>query len=312
MIDETLIAGLSHASAAARLDVVRVLGMVEETRALDALRARYPTEPDETVRRAMAWAGSRLFQAQRNGHTTVDAVCRYFGVDRALENTPDAVEAELLRKLQDQFDRDLLSMQEQQNVRRAGTALAAGLGGAMLGGASLGAMAMAGAMLSGAGSPSSGLEGRPGGGSARTPATKPSDASIEVWVRRLRESTSPEQRAQAALELAQLNNPRALPHQAAAFLGDTSALVREAAERCGKVLYWSIIYWEMEQSGALAQEMERRAQRLGKSLPRSAVPAPPTAPVVQAGPPVDPAPLDVGEILRKAQQERDERRRKQQ
>ncbi|MCZ7538546.1 MAG: HEAT repeat domain-containing protein [Anaerolineae bacterium] len=306
MIDGTLIAGLNHASASVRLDVVRVLGMVEETRALDPLRARYPTEPDETVRRAIAWAGSRLFQAQQKGHTTVDAVCRNFGVDRALENTPDAVEAELLRKLQDQFDRDLLNMKERQNVRRAGTALAAGLGGAMLGGASLGAMAMAGTLLSGTSSLSSGLEGRPVSGATRTPATRPSEVPIEVWVRRLRESTSPEQRAQAALELAQLNNPRALPHLAAAFLGDTSAHTRETAERCGKALYWSITYWEMEQSGALAQEMEQRAQRLGKTLPRDAVPA------AQAGPPVDPSPLDVGEILRKAQQERDERRRKRQ
>ena len=310
MIEETLMAGLDHPNAAVRLDVVRVLGMVEETRALDRLRVLYPAEPDEALRRAMAWAGSRLFQAQQAGHTTVDAVCQYFGVDRTVENTPDATEAELLRKLQDQFDRDLLDMKERQNVRRAGTALAAGLGGAVLGGASLGALAMAGAMMSSTSSPSSGLDGGQVTGSTRTPATRPSDASIEVWVRRLRESSSPEQRARAALELAQLNNPRALPHLAAAFLGDTSAHVRETAERCGKMLYWSIFYWEMEQSGALAQEMERRAQRLGKSLPRDVVPAPPTAPAAQAGPPVDPSPLDVGEILRKAQQERDERRRK--
>ncbi len=310
MIDEMLIARLNHAGASVRLDVVRVLGMVEETRALDRLRALYPAEPDEAVRRAMAWAGSRLFQAQQAGHTTVEVVCQHFGVDRALENAPDVAEAELLRKLQDQFDRDLRNMKERQNVRRAGTALAAGLGGAVLGGASLGALAMAGTMLSSTNSPSSGLDGGPVTGSTRTPATRPSDAPIEVWVRRLRESSSPEQRAQAALELAQLNNPRALPHLAAAFLGDASAHVRETAERGGKALYWSIIYWEMEQSGALAAEMERRAQRLGKSLPCDAVPAPPTAPAAQAGPPVDPSPLDVGEILRKAQQERDERKRK--
>ncbi len=310
MIEETLMAGLSHPSASVRLDVVRVLGMVEETRALDRLRALYPAESDETVRRAMAWAGSRLFQAQQAGYTTIDAVCQHFGVNRAIENTPDAAEAELLRKLQDQFDRDLLDMKERQNVRRAGTALAAGLGGAVLGGASLGALAMAGTMLSGTSSPSSAMDARPVGGGTRAPATKPSDAAIEVWVRRLRESSSPEQRAQAALELAQLNNPRALPHLAAAFLGDESAHVRETAQRCGKALYWSITYWEMEQSGALAAEMERRAQQLGKSLPRDAVPTPPSAPAAQAGPSVDPSPLDVGEILRKAQQERDERKRK--
>lgn len=305
MILDTLLTGLEHPNVAMRLDVVRVLGMLEETQALARLRALYAAEPDETVRRALAWAGSRIHQAEQAGYSTVDALFQHFGVDRAIHNIPDAAEAELLHKLQDQFDRDLLDMQSRQNRRRVGTALAAGLGGAVLGGATLGMMAAAGAMMGGSDVLSSGLGGNQASGTSRAPATRPCDTSIAVWTRRLRESASAEQRARAALELAHLNNPRALPALALAFIGDESATVRETAQRCGKVLYWSVVYWEMEQSGALAAEMERRARQLGKSLPPET-----TLPATPAVPPADPPPLDVGEILRKAQQEREERKRR--
>jgi len=304
-ICETLLAGLSHPEPAVRLDVARVIGMVEETQALDRLRILYPAETDEAVRGAMAWAGSRLYRAQQAGYSTVDALCSHFGVDRAVEEMPDATEAELMQRLQDQLDRDLLTLKERMARRKAGMALAAGVGGTLLGGAGLGMMALAGALQPGAEAASPGMESR--GAARRAPATKPSDTPIDVWVRRLRTAITPRARAQAALELAQLNNPRALPHLAAACVGDEAPEVRETAERCGKVLYWSVLYWEMEQNGTLAEEMERRARALGKSLRREDIGGAATRP---SAPPVDPAPVDVDEILRKAQQARDERRRK--
>jgi len=79
-----LVAGLDHPEPVVRRDVARVLGMVEETRALDALRQRYPTETDPDVQAALSWAGKRLFAAQQAGHTTVDAICQYFGIDREI------------------------------------------------------------------------------------------------------------------------------------------------------------------------------------------------------------------------------------
>jgi len=66
-ICDTLLQGLTHPDAAVRLDIVRVIGMVEETQALDRLRALYPVENDEAVRRAMAWAGQRLHLARQAG-----------------------------------------------------------------------------------------------------------------------------------------------------------------------------------------------------------------------------------------------------
>jgi hypothetical protein len=129
----------------------------------------------------------------------------------------------------------------------------------------------------------------------------------------------PETREQAALELAQLNNLKALPFLAAAFVGDSSPKVRQAAQRHGKVLYWSTVYWEMEQDGSLAQEMTRRAAEIGKTVAAPGAAASDTAPTPgptaaaappQPSPGTEPPPVDVAEILRKAKEGRDARKRK--
>jgi hypothetical protein len=143
----------------------------------------------------------------------------------------------------------------------------------------------------------------------------PTSADVSVWVRRLREVASASAREQAAIELAQLNNPAALPHLAAAFLGDTSPKVREAAERHGKLLYWNAIYWDMEQDGSMAAEIARRAAAMGKpqtpatALPDSGTPDSSGSPASHPPAP-EPPPVDVGEILRKANEGRAARRRK--
>ncbi len=63
----------------------------------------------------------------------------------------------------------------------------------------------------------------------------------------------------------------------------------------------------MEQNGALTQEMERRARALGKTVRREDLG---DAVVRPSAPAVDPAPVDVDEILRRAQQARNERKRR--
>lgn len=308
-----LLSGLENPQPVVRLDVVRVLGMLDETSALDALRARYPDEPDPVVRNAISWAGKRLFQAQQAGYSTIDELCRHFGVDREIEHMPDAAEQALMQKMQNSLDRDLLDMKGRAGRRRVGMAIAAGLGGSLVGGTAVGMSAMAGALMPGAGV-ASGAGDRPQIGTSRTPATAPTDADIDVWLRRLREGASPEMREQAAIQLAELNNPKALPHLAAAFVGDTSPKVRQAAQRFGKILYWSTVYWEMEQDGSMAEEMERRAAAIGKEI-KVATSAPPdgspAAPddAAQAAPPSAPD-VDVSDILRKAKQGRARRKSK--
>ncbi|HVO71657.1 MAG TPA: HEAT repeat domain-containing protein [Aggregatilineaceae bacterium] len=316
---EVLLGGLENPEASVRLDVVRVLGMLDETLALDRLRERYHAETDPAVKEAIAWAGKRLYQAQQAGYSTVDEIFRYFGVDREIENMPDATEAEMMKKLQDHLDRDLLNMQQRAAKRKAGMAAAAALGGMMMGGTSMGMMALSGAMQPGAEAASSSMDVRPQIGTKRAPATAPSNASIDVWAKRLRDAAMPEMREQAALELSQLNNPKALPFLAAAFVGDSAPKVRQAAQRHGKVLYWSTVYWEMEQDGSLVQEMARRAAEVGKTITApgaAASDAPPTpgptaaAAPSQPSPGTEPPPVDVADILRKAKEGREARKRK--
>jgi len=310
---EALLSGLENPQPTVRLDVVRVLGMLDETRSLDTLRARYQNEPDPVVRNAISWAGKRLFQAQQAGYSTIDELCRHFGIDREVENMPDAAEQELMQKMQNSLDRDLRDMQGRAGRRRVGMAIAAGLGGSLVGGTTVGMSAMAGALMPGAGT-ASGPDGRPQIGTNRTPATAPTNVDIDVWVRRLREGASPDMREQAAIQLAELNNPKALPHLAAAFVGDTSPKVRQAAQRFGKILYWSTVYWEMEQDGSMAEEMERRAAAIGKeikltkSTPPSESPTAPDGDQKAAPPPSQD--VDVSDILRKAKRGRARRKSK--
>lgn len=317
---EVLIGGLNSPDPAVRLDVVRVLGMLDETRALEALRKRHAVETDPVVQSAIGWAGKRLFEAQQAGYSTVDEICRHFGVDREIEHMPDAAEAEVMKKLQDEMEMDMLRLQQRANERRMGMTLAAGLGGAIVGGATMGLAAAGGAML--AGMASSGGDPRPQIGTQRNPATAPSNSDISIWVKRLHEGSSPAIREQATIELAQLNNPAALPHLAAAFVGDEAPGVRQAAQRYGKVLYWSAVYWEMEHDGSLQKEIEKRAAAIGKNLskPDPAAESTPGTPggsgAPAAGPAQTPAEGDVGaqediaEILRKAQAARARRQKK--
>jgi hypothetical protein len=313
---EVLVGGLDNPQPAVRLDVARVLGMLDETRALEAVRERYKVETDPTVHNMLAWAGKRLYEARQAGYLTLEELLQYFGVNREIENMPDPDEAEMMQQLKDNFDMEMVQMKNRANKRQMGMAVAAGIGGAMLGGAATGAVAFSGALSAGAGVASSNMGPRPQIGTSRAPATAPSNVDISIWVRRLRESSEASKREQAAIELGQLNNPAALPHLAAVFVSDPSPQVREAVQRFGKVLYWGAIYWEMEQDGSLAKEIEQRARAIGKikQKPDTAVPGAPGTTASQstfgASPPPPQPDVDVTEILRKAKQARASRKRK--
>ncbi|WP_119072157.1 HEAT repeat domain-containing protein [Aggregatilinea lenta] len=296
----TLIASLAHPTPSVRLDVVRVLGMVEETRALDALRAQLATEADPDIRAAIQWAGQRLYSAQQAGYSTIDALFEHFNINREIEHAPDEAEAELLRKMDSMFDKDLQRMKEQAAKRRAGTALAAGLGGMMAGGALTGMGMMSASLAAGADVAGSNLSVGGMGSVRRVPPTAPATTDIAIRVRRLREDTKASNRTLTATELAQINNPQALPALAAAYLLDPVPEVRQAAERFGKILYWSMFYWEMEQSGEIAAEMKRRREALGSRTQQAPNTPPPPSPATSE---------DAAEILRRAQENRAKRKK---
>lgn len=303
---DDLLGGLISSHTETRLDVVRVLGMLDETQALPRLREQYAVEHDAHVREAIAWAGKRLYQAQQAGYSTLDEIFRYFRIDAEIETSSDETEDELLRQMQDRFDSDLRDMQRRAVRRKIGTALAAGLAGSAAGIGPLGTALHA--MMPGADAAGGNLGG-PNLSVKRTPATAPTDAPIDVWLKRLQSAPTPEQREQAVIELQQLNNPRALPALARVFVTDESPKVRQAAQQHGKILYWRAVYWAMTQDGSLAREMQRRAEALGKTLPRTVKDAPATSDA-QAPSPNDQQ-VDVGDILRKAEEARKKRKRDQ-
>src|SRR5690606_682092 len=309
---EVLLKGLDHADAAVRLDVARVLGMLDETRALEPLRRRYEIEPDANVRAVIAWAGRRVYEAQQAGYDTLNALYRYFNVDRELARVQDAAEQALLRQLEQGLDTGLRQQLEKASKRRMGLTLAAGIGGTMLAGP-LGGLAAA-RMAAGTGplEISPGFDARPHLGTRRTPATRPTNDDISVWVKRLRESLAPAAREQAALELSHLNNPAALPYLAAAFALDPADKVRDAAQRAGKLLYWNALYWQMEQDGTLQAEIERRAAALRAALPQhdASHGAPRLDKGIGGGNSESDVQTDVSEILRRAQLERARRKKK--
>ncbi|MBN1562272.1 MAG: HEAT repeat domain-containing protein [Anaerolineae bacterium] len=306
-----LLGGLHNPNPATRLDVVRVLGMLDETRALEPLRECYPNETDDSVRQAIAWAGKRLFQAYQAGYSTVDEIFQYFGIDREIENTPDEDEARLMQQMDYSLQRDLVDMREKGARGKVGWAI--GVGAVAGVGAGLHAM-----MMQGAESASSAMADRPRIGTTRTPATAPTDADISIWLRRLHESDQEGTREQAIIQLTELNNPRALPHLAATFINDPSPQIRQAAQRFGKILYWRAVYWTMEQDGSMAAEIQRRATALGKKIKADKTgTTPDTIPQLGAGPGAQPPTpsgspaVDVADILMKAKEGRAKRKSKQ-
>jgi hypothetical protein len=266
---EKLLTDLTNDSAETRLDAVRVIGMVEETFALKMLAQQFRRETDPTVKEALDWAGQRVLAAQKNGYSTFDAIYRYFGVYRHIENMQDPTEAELEKQLQTNLEIEMMKMRSQaQRGQMAGAALAGGMLalGAMTGGiGAIGAMGlMAGSMPSTFETSSNMRATQEVISATRTPAPRPSDSNINVWVKRLLEGQTPEARLKAPKELVMLNNPAALVPLAIAYTTDPDEKVREEVLHSGRKLYWGIIYFEIEQTGLIHEEMSRLAQSVGK------------------------------------------------
>ena len=175
---------------------------------------------------------------------------------------------------------------------------------------------------------------RPQIGMRRTPPSAPTNADIAVWLKRLRIAKTGEERERAVIEMAGLNNPAALPHLAALFMSDSEPRVQQSAQRFGKILYWNGVYWHMERSGEIVQAMQELAASRGKNVdvpdtltsperskskppqtPPSDAPSGPAAgapntPNANASAPPEPPQVDVGDILRKANEARAKRKKK--
>lgn len=62
----------------ARVEALRILAMVEETRALDAVRWVFNHDPEAGVREVAEWAGRLIFTAQQRGYTPEQAMEEIF------------------------------------------------------------------------------------------------------------------------------------------------------------------------------------------------------------------------------------------
>ncbi len=268
MNHELLIKNLRHPQANVRLGVARVIGMVEETRALDALREVFNSEQDLDARNAMLNAGRRVKVAAERGFNTIDALCQHFGIFRELREVGDPDEAAKLKTIMNQMENDLLrdQMRAQEEALRRQNSQSAGLMmGMLLTGNPNGYLNMvAGGMTTPTADVLSSNLGskRMELAAKRDPARKPTQEDIKRQVQRLREDPDAEDRRKAVIQLGDLNNVAALPFLAEAFARDSADSVRQTAERIGKVLYWNAIYWQLEESGEIETLMREKAQEL--------------------------------------------------
>ncbi len=301
MILENLLDGLQHTNILQRLNAVIVLGTVDEVDAISTMVAAFKVEPEADVKQAMAWAGKRLQAARQSNHSTLEAIFQHFRIVRTLAADEEERERRLIEQMKFKAD---MEHQQRQDDNLKGAVATTIVSTAMFGITGL-MSGIGGASPSGADYISSNLgEDRPKIGRERIMPTRPGDSDIRQSVRRLRDESDPSNRASAALNLSRLvNNPDALPELASAFIDDPAAVVKVAAQKAAKEIYWNVVYWEMEQDGRMAAEIARRG---GKAVDSAVSPV---TSVQDAPKPAQPSPGEIAAILRKAEAKREKRKR---
>ncbi|HVO43046.1 MAG TPA: HEAT repeat domain-containing protein [Aggregatilineales bacterium] len=280
--------GLKHPNPAARIEMLRVLAMVEEVEALPALRKMLPTETDAVVIEEIKRTGQVLWDAQQRGHSTDAGISVQFKLH--LQKSQAEIEEEKkLASYKAQLESQMIRDKKDSTLRTTGIALAAGVLGSVAGGSSVGIAAAMSTMSNVNVDLGSGPE-RPQIGSEAIPPQRPSDSDITIWVKRLKELDAQKRRT-ALIELRNLNNPAALPHLAASYSTDPDPTVRDEARRSGKHIYYNWLYWELTQ--AAAQTPSNAPASTG--TPAASQPPSPPTPVTTSNP------QDVADILAKAE-----------
>ncbi len=306
---DTFLQNLRAPEPVLRARAARILGMLDEVDALDALTAQFKSETHPAVKAAIAWAGKRLQAARHSGYTTLEAIIHYFHIDYDIETlrAENADEAHILRQMHSRMDSDLI---RQQGERLGSFAKGVAVNVALFGMQGAVTSAMTLSPMTDVLSSTLGQE-RPGIGKTRTPATRPSNTDIRAWVRRMQSDPDAERRAKAALDLAVLaNNPEALPYLAQTHLEDPVPQVQDAALRAAKLIYWNSVYWDMEQDGRMAAEIQRRAGKMPVTPAQAAPapnPAPPPTEMIEPETPRSVGPVKIASVLRKIEAARHKR-----
>lgn len=229
---EQLSSALQHQNPKTRRAAASVIGLVEETRLLKELRAQYEQEPDENAQKMMMWAGKRVYSANQRGYNTIDEIFHYFGIDRELAGRQTEEEERILREMNEQLKNEM--MKHEQGSNQAGTPTAGTLG----------------------------VGKREGQAPTRTPAPRPTQTDVSVWLHKLQTDPAADIRKGCAMELANSNNITALPVMVANYFTEPEEEVKRAIEHYGKILYWGSVYWQMEQDGTLATLMDDRLNEM--------------------------------------------------
>lgn len=96
----------------------------------------------------------------------------------------------------------------------------------------------------------------------RIPARQPSAVDVRLWIDKLMHGENDKIQHNAALMLADLNNPAALPYLGWVFAHQTEqSPLAQTVQRVGKLLYWGVVYWQMTRDGTLQQEIDLRRQQ---------------------------------------------------
>lgn len=260
---EQLVANLNHPRATSRQVTARIIGMVDETRALTALQQRAEREEVSAVRLEMRQIAVGLNAIKRQGYHTVNEICEYFGVYYDLYEVAAKKEAERLKQVENAEGQQ----QEQTGalgdaaLRAAGTAMASQLGSGV-------ALEVAMGSPPGAASNLPNVNEQIAKRKKRAPAQRPGTGEVRIWGKRLADSGNPQQREKIMQELNSINNPDALPYFAKVYFDDTDEWVRSQAKRYGKLLYWRALYWDMEQSGVINEILHKKAAELGVPVPK--------------------------------------------
>lgn len=256
---ETLLKQLEHPKPSVRIAALHILNMVDEVRALDAISARVPMEMDAKVDVILKQVGRTLNKLKREGYDTIVALCQHFNVYSDVLSHADAAEiTKIQRMTQISSDNRKEGNLDDAVMNAAAVLITARLLGPT---AAMSAMTPKVDISSNMGSVTETMQKL----SKRVRPTRPTEEDFSRWLPRLK-AEDPQERRQMLIQISNCHNPMALQYFAQVWVMDTDVTVRETAKRLGKMLYWNVVYSQMEDDGSLAQLMQDYADSLGIKL----------------------------------------------
>jgi len=103
-----LLERLKHPDQWVRIETLRILAMVEEVRALNAIAQVYRTDPEPGVRQVAHWAGQIIYAAKRSAQTSTTTTAP------ALTERQEAFLHSLIEKDHRTYDLMQLSLQREE------------------------------------------------------------------------------------------------------------------------------------------------------------------------------------------------------